>query len=295
MTATFTGTFSHPGGAMQHYLGYILLLPTPNVVQFTATGSCLIEYNRISNGMRLIDNAGTGWLGGESGVPVGPGGSVLTNNQCSVNTALASAQLTGVHMTVTVRVTFHAAAFGVLGTFLQGFDVLGRHTGMTQFGNWIAFPTATPKPGPFIQGFHPPSGSGSSGTFTVVAGHTNGAGALSMMHMLIADKIVGGAPCHVVYFPAGNSLVLVNDTGTDLVAGNLTPGVANPPMLLSNSRCTVSNVGLTRGFGGNFASVTIPVSFTTATFGGAKNIYSNAFDNAGLLTHWVQGGVWTVQ
>ena len=41
------------GGATQHYLGYMLFLPTPNVVNFTATGSCLVEYNRISNGMRL--------------------------------------------------------------------------------------------------------------------------------------------------------------------------------------------------------------------------------------------------
>ena len=60
-SGTFTGTFTHTGGANQHYLGYMLFLPTPNVVNYTATGTCLVEYNRISNGMRLIDNAGTGW------------------------------------------------------------------------------------------------------------------------------------------------------------------------------------------------------------------------------------------
>src|SRR5215204_5388808 len=62
---------AYTGGATQHYLGYILFLPTPNVVNYRATGSCLVEYNRISHGMRLIDNAGTGWLGGISGITLG--------------------------------------------------------------------------------------------------------------------------------------------------------------------------------------------------------------------------------
>ena len=34
-SGTFTATYTHSGGASQHYLGYILLLPTPNVVNYT--------------------------------------------------------------------------------------------------------------------------------------------------------------------------------------------------------------------------------------------------------------------
>src|SRR5205085_371338 len=41
-SGNFTGVFTHSGGANSHYLGYILLLPTPNVVQFTAAGSCMV-------------------------------------------------------------------------------------------------------------------------------------------------------------------------------------------------------------------------------------------------------------
>ena len=67
-SATFTGTYSHSAGVDSLYLMYMLFLPTPNVVNFVAQGSCLVEYNRISNGMRLIDDAGTGWLGGISGI-----------------------------------------------------------------------------------------------------------------------------------------------------------------------------------------------------------------------------------
>ena len=68
-TGTFTATFQQSSG--NHYFGYMLFLPTPNR-WYTATGSCLIEYNKYSNGVRLINNAGTGWLGGQSGIPIGP-------------------------------------------------------------------------------------------------------------------------------------------------------------------------------------------------------------------------------
>ena len=51
-TATFTSVYRHTGGVDQIYLAYLLILPTPNVVQYTATGSCLIEYNRFANGKR---------------------------------------------------------------------------------------------------------------------------------------------------------------------------------------------------------------------------------------------------
>src|SRR5262249_23768717 len=88
---TFTGVFTHTGGATQHYLGYMLFLPTPNVVNYTATGTCLVEYNRISNGMRLIDNAGTGWIGPITGIPLGTAGAFLTSSYCSVNVQTATA------------------------------------------------------------------------------------------------------------------------------------------------------------------------------------------------------------
>src|SRR5688500_9007831 len=102
-SATFTSVYRHPTGA--HYLAYLLILPTPNIVWFTAKGSCLVEYNTYSNGVRLINNEGDNWLGGVSGVR----GPVLSNNYCSVNTALVQASYTAPDLTVTVPVTFTAA------------------------------------------------------------------------------------------------------------------------------------------------------------------------------------------
>jgi hypothetical protein len=134
-TATFAATFSQSSN--NHYLGYLLILPTPNVVNYTATGSCLIEYNKYSNGVRLIDDAGTDWLGPVSGEPIKPAAATLTNSRCSVNVANVIANISGSTMSVTAPVTFFQPLGPVLGTFLQAQDDKGVWTGMTQFGNWV--------------------------------------------------------------------------------------------------------------------------------------------------------------
>lgn len=292
-SGTFTATFTHGGGASQHYLGYILLLPTPNVVNYTATGSCLVEYNRISNGVRLIDDAGTGWLGGQSGIPISPSAGTLQNAQCSVNVAQVVATVSGTTMTVSAPVVMRSGLGGVLGTFLQSLDVNGTWTGMTQFGNWVA-PGTNTRQGPMVAGFSPSSGSGTSAVLNVAASHPGGALAqLQMVHMLISDRIVGGTYCHAVYVPSVNLMNLINDSGTDLAGTWTGPGGGT----VTNSRCTLSGTGMAQTVSdqGRMVSVTIPISFNAATFPGAKKIYVNAFDNSGLLSHWVQGGTWTVQ
>ena len=53
-------------------------------------------------------------------------------------------------------------------------------------------------------------------------------------------------------------------------------------------------VGVT-AIAGTSVTVTLPMNFQPSTFGGLKNVYVNAFDNYGLLTHWVQGATMTVQ
>src|SRR4051812_28741382 len=124
-----TGVFEHSGGPTQHYLGYILLLPTPNVSNYTAKSTCLVEYNRISNGMRLINDAGDNWLGPLIGEIIRPGAANLSNSQCTLNTAATTIGMNGNRMSVTVDVTLKPTMSGVLGTFLQELDVTGKMDG----------------------------------------------------------------------------------------------------------------------------------------------------------------------
>jgi hypothetical protein len=268
-----------------------LFLPTPNVVQYTATGSCLVEYNRISNAMRLINDAGTNWLPGTIGLPVGQTGT-LANSHCTLNVGQSSAQVNGTTMAVTAAVTFSAGFTGELATFMQGFDVTGAYTGMTQFGNWLAA-AGTHAPGPYVVSLSPTSGAGSSTTLTFTAGHTSGVSSLSFVTMLISPVIVGGTACQAFYFPATNVLNLVNDAGSAMVSANgITPGTAGT---LANSRCSINTGAASRSVSGNNVTVSLPMAFSPGTFGGTQNIYVNAFDNFGFLSHWVTGGTFTVQ
>jgi hypothetical protein len=287
----YSVAFPLPNGPNNFYLAYILFLPTPNIVWYTAKGSCLIEYNRISNGMRLINDPGTDWLGPISGVPLTQGGS-LTNSQCTVNIAQSSVQISPTALMFNVTVAFNPNLKGFLGVFMQSLDVTGVWTGMNQIADWTAFPITTPAAGPYIQPASQVWGVGSSATLTVTAGHTSGVSALSMFHVLISDAIVGGTPCQIVYFPATGKLNLINDTGTALVSPS---GISPGSGVLSNSRCSVNGAGFSANSSGQTVSLTLPMSFSTSAFAGTKNIYVNAFDNWGSLTHWVQAGTWVVR
>lgn len=292
--ATYTGVFSHTGGANQLYLAYMLFLPTPNVVQYTATGSCLIEYNRISNGIRLINDAGDNWLGPVSGVPISPAAQPLSNTHCTVDVKNAQATLSGSTMSVTVPVSFGSGFTGLLATFLQAQDVTGLWTGMTQMGVWKAYPAITNKPGPYVYESSPTTGAGSSDVILTTVGHTAGMGNLTLVNLLVASSITGTPGCHIVFWPATDVVNLINDSGTAMVsADGLKPG--SGVGTLSNSRCTVHGFGLTRTTTTSVISLITPVSYNAAAFAGPKKIYVNAFDAGGLLTHWVETGTWTVQ
>ena len=281
-TATFTSVYRHTGGVLQNYLGYLLILPTPNIVWYTATGTCLIEHNRISNGIRLIDDAGTGWLGGESGVPAGPGGTTLSNSFCSVNTTQVIRSLVGTDMTVRVPVTFKTSLTGVMGTFLQALDVTGAWTGMTQFGNWTSTAISTPKPGPFVRLIQVPSYDKVPMKVDAYSGHTAGLSALSMINVLVAENLVGGTRrCHVIYFATTRAIRLVNDAGTGFTtnspAQNSTCALAsspgNPDFMFASGQ-------------GNEVHLHIPMVFNPDVTT-RLNVWVNTFDIHGNLTHWV--------
>lgn len=280
-TGTYTSVYRHAGGVAKSYLAYLLILPTPNIVNFTAAGSCLIEYNRISNGMRLINDAGNDWIGPIVGVPAGIGGTTLTNSRCSFNSAAVTVN-SGADLTITVPVTFFGNMTGVMGTFLQELDVDGNWTGMTQFGNWTANEITTPKPGPYVRDITAsfPSNSMVPTLVDTFSGHTSGIGALATVNILVAERILGGTyRCHVIYFQGSREIKLVNDAGTGFVT--------NSPA--QNNTCAIGNFnGDVMFAAGTTAGVQlhVPMMFNPAV-AQKLSVWVNAFDNAGNLTHWV--------
>jgi hypothetical protein len=151
---------------------------------------------------------------------------------------------------------------------------------MTQMGSWTAYPAAVQRPGPYYINAAPSSGSGSYTTMNVTVGHTAGPGTLSMVHVLIGKSIADIKPCQIVYFPSSNSLNLINDGGTGFASDTwMTPGTGAGA--ISNSRCSVSGLGLMQSRTQQQLNLAIPVTFAPLTFGGEKNIYINAFDSGG--------------
>jgi hypothetical protein len=282
-TATFTSVYRHAGGIAKQYQAYLLVLPTPNIVQYTATGSCLVEYNPLSNGVRLIDDAGTGWLGKLVGEPAGtPAGTVLANKWCSVDTRNVQVAKTATDLTVTVPLTFFGTFTGQMGTFLQSFDVNGNFTGMTQFGNWTPAPLASPKPGPYVTSITVPPYTLAPSKVVAETGNTTGVSKIIFVNILVAEQIVGGkVRCHILYFPATKEIKLINDAGTGYVT--------NSPA--QNGYCAIGS------FNGNvmFVSGTekdlhleIPMVWNTPEVTKRLSVWVNTFDNIGNLTHWLQ-------
>jgi hypothetical protein len=198
-------------------------------------------------------------------------------------------------MSVTVPVTFLTTLGPVLGTFLQAQDVNGVWTGMTQMGNWV-IPGAPPvRTGPAIVSITPLSAAGSNVTYAITANDPLGSSGIDTINLLISDRIVGGSPCHVIYFPQTNIINLVNDTGNGFVSPTgVTPGTTG---FLSNGRCQVNTAASAVSASGTNVTVTVPLTFSTLTFAGSKGVWGNAFNRQvnQLTSHWVQGATLVVQ
>jgi hypothetical protein len=159
---------------------------------------------------------------------------------------------------------------------------------MTQFGTWTAYPVASPKPnqGVYISSINHPAYNTLGPSFVEVTfGHTAGLTAFSMTHILLADQIVGGASrCHIMYFHGTGAIRLVNDAGNDFAT--------NTPQ--SNSTCRigtgVNGDAMTVSGSGNQLLIHVPMQFSTANVKTRLNIWANAFDNYGNLTHWLAPG-----
>jgi hypothetical protein len=112
---------------------------------------------------------------------------------------------------------------------------------------------------------------------------------ISEVHVRFNTAIVGGAPCHAVYFAQNNTIALVDDAGTSLIG----PVALGTPLNNGSGRCSLT--GGSRTAAGPNLALTLPFTFNAATFAGAKKIYVVGFDVNGMVTHWVETGAWTVQ
>ena len=284
-SARFAATVTHSSGISELYRVYLLFLPTPNVVSFTAKGTCLVEYNRLSHGIRLINDAGLGWLGPDVGIRVGTN-ALLTNQVCTVNVGGASAVTQGSSLTLSATITFTSGMTKVAGSFIQVLDVKGNWTGMDQMGNWV-MSSSRSLPGPEISGVSYTSTTGRRSTYSVFIENTTGS-PLDLVSILVGDSIKSYGSCQVVYFPGTGLVNLIDDLAAGMVSSTgvqLGSGIA-----LQTSRCSIDTLHSSQQSASNRLRLNLALEFSAERFSGRKNVYVNAF-SGGKLTHWVQGAV----
>ena len=113
--------------------------------------ACYVHYDRPSNGVWLLNDGGTTWLGP---VTLGIAGT-LENSQCIVTAGGSSSSKVGTNLTVNLALTFKPAFAGAKNIYMQTQDAGGLVTGWQQRGTWtigsgpaaLTITTVSPLPG----------------------------------------------------------------------------------------------------------------------------------------------------
>jgi hypothetical protein len=274
---TFSFVFSDPNGFTDLATAYIGFSST-----FAFGSACYSYVDRNANALWLLNDAGNAWVG-----PITPGAAgTLQNSQCTLNGAGSSLSGSSNNLTVNFALTFKAPFAGAKNVYMCALDNGGLSSNWQQRGTWTV-PTANLPP--TVVSVTPPSGSGSSQTFSSVFSDPNGFTDLATAYIGFSSTFAFGNACYSYYDRNANALWLLNDAGNAWV-GPIAPGAATT---LQNSQCTLNGAGSSVSGSSNNLTVNFALTFK-APFAGAKNVYMCALDNGGLSSNWQIIGTWTV-
>jgi hypothetical protein len=238
----------------------------------TGTSACYFIYETGSNTIDLVDDSGTTLQ------RLTPGGAgTLSNSQCSIVASSVLVTSSGGGMTVVASVNF-ASAFAGSKTIWASW-----YSGGVQQGSWLSVGSWTVTTSSLS--VSPSSGSGTSQTFTFNFPSVSN---VDSLNMIVNSTLTGTSACYFIYETGGNTIDLVDDSGTTLQ--RLTPGGAGT---LSNSQCSIvaSSVLVTSSGGG--MTVVASVNFASA-FAGSKTIWASWYSGGVQQGSWLSVGSWTV-
>ena len=276
---TFSFVYSDPNGFT--YLNTVQAL-------FSATGSssnsCWFRYLPAINGLYLMNDAGTTWLG-----PMTPGSAgTLLNTQCTVNVGSSSASGSGNNLSLNLAITFSSSFAGNQSTWMKADDNGGQTSSWQIPGSW-SIPPAVNQP-PSVVSVTPNSGSGlGPQTFNFVYSDPNGFSYLNTVQALFSVTGSGASACWALYVQPTNNLYLMNDAGTSWT-GPMNPGTAGT---LQNSQCSVNLDNSSASRSGNNLTLNLAITFNSS-FAGNQSIRMKADDNGGQTSGWQIPGSWSI-
>ena len=243
--------------------------------------SCMWRYNRPSNLLSLVNDAGSSYLAGLT-----PGSATtLQNSQCSISMAGVTIAGSGLTLSITLPVTFTPSFSGPKKHYLYAQDAAGATTSsLLQKGTWTVPGTGGL---PQAVSVSPSSGKGNSATFVYTASHGDGAAALRYLYGLFDTKYNLTSTCFWRYDAVPQYLWLLDDTGSRYL-GPITPGGSQS---LSNGQCTL-DASFSVAINGNNLAVSLPVTFK-GTMSGPKTLLFDVED-AARWTGFQARGSWTI-
>ena len=277
-SATFTASYVDGNGAADIDQTYVRLHKV-----LIWGGSCAMRYDRPTNLVHLINDAGNDLGAGQT-----PGtATTLSNSTCSLDVSGVTVDQAGSILTVTYPLTFTTTISSTRNIFMSVNDSTGADSGYQQMGTWD-FPGSTPNVAPVNTAVSPSSGSGGSQTFTVTVSDANGEQDIAHTQLTINDTQDLANACSIFYNRLANWVALYNDAGTAWT--NATLGSA---VTLSNSFCSLEVAGVRETTAVNDLMVSFPIVFSGAVLG-AQNIYQLTRDRSGYESGWDSVGTWTV-
>lgn len=249
----------------------------------SGSNSCGVFYDRSSNTVSLLNDAGSQWTSGA----LGSGGG-LSNSQCVVSLGQETSVVTsGNTLTWNLAVWFTSRFGGTKNVYMMAFTEGGASTTLQASGTW------TIPAGPIItaNSVTPASGSGSAQTFTLQYGDTAGAADIASAIAWFGggSTASGAASCMASYNAVANTISLLNDAGTQW-----TTQTVGQSGWIQNSQCVVilgSSTTIARA--GNTLTWRLAVLFKAA-YRGSKTVYLYADDGDGASSGPQARGTWTV-
>ena len=247
---------------------------------FAASGanSCLAYYDRPTNMLLLLNDAGTTW----SSAAIGSA-ATLQNSQCAVAVGSSSKSEAGATLQLTLAMTFKGPFNGAKNVYMYATNG-AQNSGWQDRGDWtvpaetVAAVSATPN-----------AGSGAAQTFALQYSDTVGATALTQGWVWFNATFAANAAnsCILYYDRPTNMLSLLNDAGT-----TWSSAVIGTATTLQNSQCAVSVGASGKSDSGDTLTLTLAMTFK-APFSGVKNIFMYA-TNGAQNSGWQDRGDWTV-
>jgi hypothetical protein len=280
LTQTFALQYSNSGSAGNLKQVWVWFT---NAFGSNASSSCLLNYDRASRQLYLLNDAASDWMPGVLGI-----GTVLQNGQCSVALNRSSVSMSGTTLTLNVAMTFKSSFEGAKQVYLYAANASGSNSGWQDRGDWTV--TASPTTGVQVVSATPSSGSGASATFSLQYADSGGASHLSTTWVWFTAAFTSSAAnsCLIYYDRRLAVLYLLGSDGKNWTRGALGSGEA-----LGNRHCSIDLARSSVTISGTSLTLNLAMSFYPR-YAGTKTIYMFANNASSVESGWQTRGSWIV-